>query len=88
MKEGLATSASGAEDRRTRIVRLSRAGRAQAAKLQEFLPILAQVYGDLFDEVGVALHEATVRTSAALRGRSLAARFSVPAAAAGKAPSV
>ncbi len=86
VRQGFATSVSGAEDRRTRIVSLSRAGRAQAAKLQEFLPILAQAYGDLFEEIGVDLHDATVRASVALSGRSLAERFSHPAAMAGKTP--
>lgn len=88
VREGFATSASGAQDRRTRIVSLSRAGRAQAAKLQEFLPILAQVYDDLFDEIGVDLHDATIRASVALKERSLAGRFSLPATTASKTPAV
>ncbi|MBX3146704.1 MAG: MarR family transcriptional regulator [Gemmatimonadales bacterium] len=78
VRAGFVTSASHADDRRVRVVRLSRAGRVQATKLQEFLPLLAEAYGDLFEEIGVDLHDATLRASAALEARSLADRVAVP----------
>ncbi len=74
-RAGFAVVVSGTEDRRTRIVRLTRAGRVEAAKLQRFLPMLDVAYGDLFDQVGLDLHDAVVRASAALTDRPLATRF-------------
>lgn len=76
-----ATIASGARDRRTRIVSLTAAGRAEAEKLQRFLPELEGAYADLFDELGVDLHDAAVRASAALADRPLQDRFDNPATA-------
>lgn len=75
VREGFATVASGTEDRRTRIVRLTRAGRAEADKLQRFLPMMELAYSDLFDQVGLDLHDAVVRASSALADRPLATRF-------------
>ena len=74
-REGFASVASGTEDRRIRMVKLTRAGRAQADKLQQFLPMIDTAYGDLFDQVGLDLHDAVVRAAAALADRPLATRF-------------
>jgi DNA-binding MarR family transcriptional regulator len=74
VRAGFATVASGT-DRRVRIVKLTRAGRAEADKLQRFLPMIEAAYGDLFDEIGLDLHDAVVRASAALADRPLATRF-------------
>ncbi len=75
VREGFATVASGAEDRRTRIVRLTRAGRLEGDKLQRFLPLIEKAYRDLFDQVGLDLHDAVVRASAALADQPLTSRF-------------
>jgi len=75
VREGFATVASGTEDRRVRIVKLTRGGRAEGDKLQRFLPILESAYGDLFEQIGLDLHDAVVRASDALTDRSLATRF-------------
>ncbi|MBL8987139.1 MAG: MarR family transcriptional regulator [Gemmatimonadetes bacterium] len=85
VRRGFVTTASGADDRRVRIVTLTRAGRVEADKLQRFLPRLEAAYGDLFDEVGLDLHDGVVRASAALVDRPLAARFG-PVPLAGAAP--
>lgn len=79
-----ATATSSAADRRTRIVSLTRAGRNEAEKLQQFLPDIDLAYADLFDEVGVDLHEAAISASAALADRPLATRFDLAAAASRK----
>lgn len=68
----------GTEDRRVRIVKLTRAGRVEADKLQRFLPMLHDAYSSLFDQVGVDLHDAVTRASAALAERPLAARCDDP----------
>jgi DNA-binding MarR family transcriptional regulator len=75
VRAGFAVVASGADDRRIRIVKLTRAGRAEAEKLQKFLPMIEAAYGDLFEEIGLDLHDAVVRASAALADRPLAPRF-------------
>jgi MarR family transcriptional regulator, organic hydroperoxide resistance regulator len=75
VREGFAAVASGTDDRRIRIVRLSRAGRVEADKLQRFLPLIEIAYENLFDQVGLDLHDAVVRASAALAERPLATRF-------------
>ena len=75
VREGFAAVASGTEDRRIRIVKLTRPGRAEAEKLQRFLPMLEIAYDDLFDHVGLDLHDAVVRASVALAERPLAIRF-------------
>jgi len=75
VREGFAAVASGTEDRRVRIVKLTRTGRAEADKLQRFLPMIDSAYGDLFEQVGLDLHDAVVRASAALADRPLATRF-------------
>jgi len=75
VREGFATVASGTDDRRTRIVKLTRAGRVEGDKLQRFLPNLEVAYGNLFEQVEVDLHDAVVRASAALADRSLTNRF-------------
>jgi DNA-binding MarR family transcriptional regulator len=74
-REGFAAVSSGTTDRRVRIVKLTRAGRAEADKLQRFLPMIDSAYGDLFDQVGLDLHDAVVRAAAALADRPLATRF-------------
>jgi len=79
--ERFAAIVSGTEDRRTRIVSLTRAGRGQAEKLQQFLPTIQVAYTDLFDELGLDLHDATIRASAALADRSLATRINLLATA-------
>ena len=75
VRKGFAAVASGTEDRRVRIVKLTRAGRVEADKLQRFLPMMETAYGDLFDQIGVNLHDAVVRASAALTDRPLGTRF-------------
>jgi len=79
--EGFVNITSGTRDRRTRIVSLTRAGRGEGEKLQRFLPEIERAYADLFDELGLDLHDAAVRASTALVDRPLAARFDLPATA-------
>lgn len=74
VREGFATAASSTEDRRIRIVKLTRAGRAEGDKLQRFLPKLEAAYDDVFEQLGVDLHDAVVRASAALAERRLTTR--------------
>lgn len=73
--EGLVTVAPGSRDRRVRVVTLTPAGRLEAEKLQEFLPMLLSAYSDLFDEIGRDAHQTVLDASAALETRSLSARF-------------
>jgi DNA-binding MarR family transcriptional regulator len=75
VREGFAAVASSTEDRRIRIVKLTRAGRTEGDKLQRFLPKLEAAYDDVFEQLGLDLHDAVVRASAALADRPLTTRF-------------
>jgi len=75
VRSGFAAVAPGTDDRRVRTVTLTRAGRAEGDKLQRFLPRIEAAYGHLFDEIGVDLHDAVLRASAALADRPLEPRF-------------
>ncbi len=72
--EGLVSVAAGSRDRRVRAVTLTGAGRIEAEKLQEFLPLLQIAYSDLFDETGRDVHQTVLDASSALKSRSLSAR--------------
>ena len=80
VREGFAAVTPSTEDRRIRIVKLTRAGRVEGEKLQRFLPMLEAAYVELFDQIGLDLHDAVVRASAALADRSLTARSRTPVA--------
>ncbi|MES2123356.1 MAG: MarR family transcriptional regulator [Gemmatimonadota bacterium] len=72
---GLAASAPGKADRRVRVIRLTKLGQAEAEKLQAFLPRIDRAYTSLFAELGLDLHQAMLRASAALEERPLHSRF-------------
>ncbi|MGY8799667.1 MAG: MarR family winged helix-turn-helix transcriptional regulator [Longimicrobiales bacterium] len=72
--EGFATIERGAQDRRRRIVTLTADGAAEAEKLQGFLPVIEAAYADLFDEIGLDAHRATLDVIAALADRPLELR--------------
>jgi DNA-binding MarR family transcriptional regulator len=72
---GLATAASAKADRRVRVISLTKLGRAEGRKLQAFLPELDRAYSDLFSEIGLDLHDAMLRASAALADRPLHSRI-------------
>lgn len=74
VREDFAEVAPGRDDARRRIVSLTAAGRAEAEKLQEFLPVLRAAYTDLFEEVGSDLHRAVLRAATALAERPLRER--------------
>ncbi len=72
---GLANAALGKADRRVRVISLTKLGRAEGRKLQAFLPKLDRAYSDLFTEIGIDLHHAMLRASAALADRPLHTRI-------------
>ena len=85
--DGLAMVVPGSADRRFRIVRLTNQGRAQAEKLQDFLPLLQDAYSDLFDEIGQDVHRAVLDAAAALARRPLSVRFATSQNPDGASPS-
>lgn len=88
VRAGFASVSSSSADRRVRIVKLTRAGRAEGDKLQQVLPVMESAYRELFDEIGVDLHDAVVRAAASLVERPLGARPSSPVAPSRRAVSV
>ncbi|WP_417490613.1 MarR family winged helix-turn-helix transcriptional regulator [Maricaulis sp.] len=75
VREGLVEIGDDPDDRRRRLVSLTPAGQAEGDKLQAFLPRLEQAYCDLFDEIGMDLHQGMVDARAALLASPLLARM-------------
>lgn len=75
LKHDMAVAETDPDDRRRQVVKLTRAGIAQAKKLQAFLPRLGSAYSHLFGELGFDLDAAVLQASRALDAAPLAARL-------------
>ena len=78
--KGLVAARPDPEDGRRRVLELSPAGRAAAARLRERLKTLDAFYRALFDEIGVDLLDALERLERAARKRPLIDRLRETAA--------
>jgi len=65
------------DDKRRKLVSLTDEGQLEAEKLQAFLPELMAAYDDLFDEIGVDMHQAVLDATKSLEARPLVQRFKI-----------